>query len=375
MSRFYYEFNQPSGTMSLDNLRDNMRALHQLDMLTLRTRAQETPDLTVEVSGSEPGDYYKNVYVTNQPLSFTTGDSPSLTAPAANPRIDILTVNSAGTLSFVSGDEAASPEPKWASLSSSVMPLALVYCKTTMTTVVNYEDKDANPNEGYIHSDVRPFIRLAATDKIQDSDGDTRIETEESADEDTLRFYAEGVEAMTAVDDLITSNVAHNIADELQADGDAGTSGDSLISRGAGFTPEYKIPNGRLKKYLTSEAGSFGVGATSNTWVDSGITSITFTPDLATNIITIFFGLGVQGTQADRMAQAAIDIGGSRYTLYKADRQMGPVDQQSQLIGSFTIQLPASSQTVKIQHNNPESGGTITSQNGFIHIKEEHYVP
>jgi len=43
-----------------------------------------------------------------------------------------------------------------------------------MTKIVNYEDKDANPNEGYIYKDVRPFLNMGGSDeKVKASSGDS----------------------------------------------------------------------------------------------------------------------------------------------------------------------------------------------------------
>lgn len=117
--------------------------------------------MKVSVEGSVSGSFYKNIYVGKQPLEVSQQASPTLTAPSGNPRIDILTINSAGTLAFVTGTEASSPVPAWASLSQNVIPIALVYCKTTMTKVLDYEDKDTDANQGYIYSDLRPWLVLS----------------------------------------------------------------------------------------------------------------------------------------------------------------------------------------------------------------------
>jgi len=119
-----------------------------------------TCGLNVAIEGANIGSFYKQVYVGSQPLEITAKSSPSITPPSANPRIDILCIDSSGNLSWVTGTEASSPSPDWSSVDSSKMPICLVYCKTTMAKVVDYEDKDANPNEGYIYADVRPFLRL-----------------------------------------------------------------------------------------------------------------------------------------------------------------------------------------------------------------------
>lgn len=139
--------------------------------------------MTVAVDTSHAGSFYKNVYVGSSPLETAKTSAPTLTAPSANPRIDILTINSSGTLAWITGSEGATPSADWASITSDVIPLCMVYCKTTMTSVLDYEDKDTDSNQGYIYADVRPLYKLGVT-SIADltdvvlsslSDGDTLV--------------------------------------------------------------------------------------------------------------------------------------------------------------------------------------------------------
>jgi len=116
--------------------------------------------MTVAVETSTPGSYYQNVYVIDQPLAAGIQAAPELTAPSANPRIDILTINSAGTLAWVTGAEASPPSAPWSSLTPEKLPICLVYCKSTMTSVLDYEDKDSDSNQGYIYADVRPLLQI-----------------------------------------------------------------------------------------------------------------------------------------------------------------------------------------------------------------------
>jgi hypothetical protein len=67
-----------------------------------------------------------------------------------------LTLNSSGELEWTEGDEDSSPvEPTFP---SGKLPICLIYCKVGMTKVVDYEDADGNPTEGYIYKDVRPLL-------------------------------------------------------------------------------------------------------------------------------------------------------------------------------------------------------------------------
>lgn len=114
--------------------------------------------MTVAVEPALVANYYAQIYIGSAHLSFAGGSAPAISAPSANPRIDLLAINNAGVLSWTTGTEASTPvEPTYP---SGKIPICLVYQKTTMTKVVNFEDKDANPNEGYIYRDVRPLMLL-----------------------------------------------------------------------------------------------------------------------------------------------------------------------------------------------------------------------
>ena len=114
--------------------------------------------MNVSVASAVVAGYYQNIYIGSARLTFTGGPSPLITAPAANPRIDLLTINSSGVLEWTTGAEASSPaEPVFP---SGKFPICLVYCRPTMAKVVDYEIKDANPNDAYVYKDVRPLFLL-----------------------------------------------------------------------------------------------------------------------------------------------------------------------------------------------------------------------
>lgn len=108
---------------------------------------QSTPDLTLYV---EPGAVYFN----NKLVEFAGGNSPSFTAPSANPRIDVLSINSSGTLVRTAGTEAASPVAP--SLPADHFPICQVYNKTTQTQIY---DTDQGSGKGYILKDVRQTMK------------------------------------------------------------------------------------------------------------------------------------------------------------------------------------------------------------------------
>lgn len=127
-----------------------------------------TCGLNVAVEAGLIASFYQQVYVGQSRISFAGGSSPTITPPTTNPRIDLLVMNSSGTLSWVTGTEASSPaEPTFP---TDKIPVCLIYCKATMAKVVDYEDKDANPNEAYIYKDVRPLLNLALNTFLQLTD-------------------------------------------------------------------------------------------------------------------------------------------------------------------------------------------------------------
>ncbi len=116
--------------------------------------------LNVAVEAGFIGSFYQQVYVGFTRVTHTGGSSPAITPPAANPRIDLLVLNQSNALEWVTGTEDSSPaEPTFP---TDKLPICLVYCRTTMTKVVDYEDAAANPNEAYIYKDVRPLFAIPA---------------------------------------------------------------------------------------------------------------------------------------------------------------------------------------------------------------------
>ena len=159
MIRFTPDKPETNALRDSATVRNNLNALFRGDLSPLRPRAQAVPDMTVAVAGTDVEAFWRQTWVgLNLPLNFAGGNSPTITAPTANPRIDLLTINSAGVLSWTQGAESASPTPP--NCPAEKIPICWIYCKTTMIKIVNFEDHSANPNEGYIYRDVRPFLNL-----------------------------------------------------------------------------------------------------------------------------------------------------------------------------------------------------------------------
>ncbi len=142
-------------------MRNQLNSLYNGDFLPLRVRAQASPNMTVQVASSDVESFWRQCWVGFiQALNYAGGNSPAITAPSTNPRIALLTIDSSGTLAWTYGAEAASPTPPDCPLNK--LPLALIYERTAMAKIVNYEDAGSYPNDAYIYRDVRPLVHLHA---------------------------------------------------------------------------------------------------------------------------------------------------------------------------------------------------------------------
>jgi hypothetical protein len=138
-------------------VRNNLNALFDGDVASLRPRAQGSPNMTVAVAGCDVESFWRQAWVgSDAPLNFAGGNSSAVVAPSANPRIDLLTIDSAGALAWTVGTEAASPAPP--SCPAGKIPVCYIYCRVGMTHIHDFEDDDAS--NGYIYRDVRPLINL-----------------------------------------------------------------------------------------------------------------------------------------------------------------------------------------------------------------------
>lgn len=162
MIPFNVTYPQNDIDLTASGLRNQFNPLHHGDFFPLRPRAQDTPNLTVKVGATIVESYWLQIYQgTKVPLNYAGGNSPSVSAPASNPRIDLLTIDSAGTLAWTLGTEAASPAPP--TIPDGKIPICYIYCRIGMTAIYNFEDSDAHPTQGYIFKDLRPLFNLPPT--------------------------------------------------------------------------------------------------------------------------------------------------------------------------------------------------------------------
>jgi hypothetical protein len=109
---------------------------------------QSTPGLTLYIEAGV-------CYIGGTQVVFAGGNSPAFTAPSANPRIDILTIDSAGTLAITQGAENASPVAP--AYPANKIVLCEVYNRVSETALY---DTDPGGSTGYISRDVRPIVQL-----------------------------------------------------------------------------------------------------------------------------------------------------------------------------------------------------------------------
>lgn len=134
----------PSSSL-VDNL--NRIRWHQLPATWFEVSPVDPRGLQVHV-GSGIWYFEEGTY-----LGFSGEDSPTITLPTTNPRIDTLYVTPSGELGFEQGQEAVSPVPKKLTI-SGVLPIWEVYVAPGATGI----GWPCETLSGYLYRDVRPFL-------------------------------------------------------------------------------------------------------------------------------------------------------------------------------------------------------------------------
>jgi hypothetical protein len=98
----------------------------------------------------EPGVFYLGT----PNVSFAGGNTPTFTAPVSYPRIDLVTINSSGSIVIVNGTENASPVAP--TFPNGSITLCEVYHVVGETAI--YDNANQQSGQGYIQADVRPFL-------------------------------------------------------------------------------------------------------------------------------------------------------------------------------------------------------------------------
>jgi hypothetical protein len=150
---------------SSQDIRDNFQALYQGDLLPLRPRAQDTPDMTIQIASAVCDTYYQQVYFGTDGSTFAGASTIVMTTPTVNPRLDLVSLSSIGDLTITQGSENVSPVAPVCP--ANEIPICLVYHRITEDTIVNYEDSVASTLEGYIYKDIRPFLNIEESDNVK----------------------------------------------------------------------------------------------------------------------------------------------------------------------------------------------------------------
>ena len=116
----------------------------------LLVHEQDTPDLTLHVENGV-------VYFGSDRVEYAGGNTGNFTAPVAFPRIDVLSISSAGSLVVTTGSESASPSAP--ALPSGNFPICQVYNRVGQTTILDTNDTV----NGYIYKDIRSFLQQIKT--------------------------------------------------------------------------------------------------------------------------------------------------------------------------------------------------------------------
>lgn len=98
----------------------------------------------------EDGTYY----IGTTRVLFLGGSTPTFTAPVSNPRIDLVTADSTGTIAVVTGTEASSPTAP--SYPANKVVLCEIYHVVGETAI--YDNDNQQTGQGYISNDVRPIV-------------------------------------------------------------------------------------------------------------------------------------------------------------------------------------------------------------------------
>lgn len=107
---------------------------------------QSLPDLTLKIeSGS--------LYIGSILIKYAGGNTPAFVAPTVNPRIDLVTIDNAGTVGISQGVEAGSPTaPNYPTYNKMV--ICEVYNRVGETSIKTSDDTI----NGYIYNDSRRFL-------------------------------------------------------------------------------------------------------------------------------------------------------------------------------------------------------------------------
>jgi hypothetical protein len=189
----------------------------------------------------EDGTYY----IGNTRYLFTGGSTPTVTAPSSHPRIDVLTIDTSGTLAWTTGTEASSPVAP--SYPNGKVPICELYNVVSETAL--YDNENQQSGEGYILNDVRPIMGDAyITSTSQIASGVVVFDPGSDARGDILYYNGSAWARLPA-----------------------GTSGYVLQTQGASANPQWALASPTAIVNVTTQQSTTGnTGATYYTIYTSG---------------------------------------------------------------------------------------------------------
>jgi len=230
----------------------------------LLAHEQTTPGLTLYV---EPGVYYNG----STRVEFAGGNSPTFTAPSTNPRIDVLSIDTAGTLVRTAGTEAGSPTVP--SFPGGNIPICQVYNRVGQTTI-----RDVSVSgQGYVYKDVRPFM----SNSPQLSNGGIIATAGENITAQDIAFLATQDSRRFAYFDAVTTTETINTNTSFRAQTFTISAGCNRLRRIGFYVNQGSNPAGTLVGRLYATSAGVPVG-----------------PSLATifsNLASQFKGSAIQG--------------------------------------------------------------------------------
>lgn len=159
-----FDIQFPSGShpYSGHSMRNNLLGIYEGDLQPMRPLAHDVPDMRVMILGADAQGYFKGIYYgdCSQRIPVASGDTAAMSAPASDPRIDVVYLKTDGTIGVETGVEATNPTIPVISASGDRIPVCAVYHRVGTQRIVNYADKDTYTGDSYIYQDLRPLYVL-----------------------------------------------------------------------------------------------------------------------------------------------------------------------------------------------------------------------
>lgn len=213
-------------------------------------REQASPNMTLEVLT------FIAWFAQNSYVAFAGGNSPAFVAPAVNPRRDVLTLRSDGSLYVIQGVEGASPAVP--TIPSTDIPIAQIY-NVVGETVIHDNDQQVG-GQGYIEYDLRPFVQVAVGASAMPKIGivaKAQASNTNSALSDVVNFTGAGrlraIHALSTVAGAATHNLVITIDGVVFYTQTAATlpaNDTDIILSGAGSTATLVTAAGTTTSYI-----------------------------------------------------------------------------------------------------------------------------